>query len=398
MRVLISAESFTPNINGVTNSVLRSVKHLVERGHHVRIVAPAPGPFDVDLHNGQLVPVDRVRSRQLRLYDDLTYGIPPAAQVEEILLGFKPDVVHLAAPMVLGRRVGAVAARFDIPTVAFFQTDFAGFACDYGLSVAEASLWAWTRKVHNRADLTLAPTETVARQLRRKLFKRVGVWGRGVDHAQFDASRRSEAFRASCGVPAGSDRVLVGYVGRLAREKGIDRLQGLDRTSALRLTAVGDGPDRDRLQRLLPAAHFTGFRTGDALGEAMASLDVFVHTGERETFCQTIQEAMSCGVPVVAPASGGPIDLVDHGVNGFLYPPGDSSALRDSVLRIAADPQLRQRMGEAARLKVADRSWDAISDQLIDWYQAAIDTHSPPPEPSHFRPLAGAGRGSRWTR
>jgi phosphatidylinositol alpha 1,6-mannosyltransferase len=101
-------------------------------------------------------------------------------------------------------------------------------------------------------------------------------------------------------------------------------------------------------------------------------MDVFVHSGPFETFGQTIQEAAASGLPVVAPAAGGPLDLITDGVTGFLVTPGDAGALVAPVATLAADDALRARMSEAARRGVLGRSWAALTDQLIEHYAAVI--------------------------
>jgi phosphatidylinositol alpha 1,6-mannosyltransferase len=133
---------------------------------------------------------------------------------------------------------------------------------------------------------------------------------------------------------------------------------------------VGDGPAKRRLERMLPDAVFTGFRTGPELSELVASLDVFVHTGADETFGQAVQEGLAAGLPVVAPASGGPLDLVRPGYNGLLYPPDDPAAMRAAVATLAADAALRTRMGGHARLSVHGRGWTGICDELLGHYDA----------------------------
>jgi phosphatidylinositol alpha 1,6-mannosyltransferase len=145
-----------------------------------------------------------------------------------------------------------------------------------------------------------------------------------------------------------ADKVLVGYVGRLAREKQIDRLEPLLDDPSVQLVIVGDGPAREELERTLWGARFTGFQSGAALGRHVASLDVFAHTGVDETFCQAVQEALASGVPVVAPAAGGTLDLVQHGVNGYLWNPQSPVALVGGVHELANSPLLRDQMGRAS--------------------------------------------------
>ncbi len=373
-RVLVCAESFLPAVNGVTNSVVRTLHHLDHHGYEACVVAPGPGPDLFRMATGGRVRVHRVPSLRLPRYRTLPVGLASEARVLGLLDGYRPDLVHLAAPVVLGRTVGSVAQRLGIRSVAVFQTDLPGFFTSYGLTAAAAPTWAWLRRVHNHADLTLAPTATTARQLEANGFERVKVWGRGVDHRQFTPTRRSPALRRAWGVD-GTDperRVVVGYVGRLAREKRIDRLRALTGDPRIQLVIVGDGPARAALEAALPAAVFTGHLGGAELGEAMASLDVFVHTGEHETFCQTIQEAMASRVAVVAPAAGGPIDLIDHGVDGMLFRAGSDAELGRYATELVSDDGTRRRLAEAGHRRVDGRTWETVGDQLLGHYDTVV--------------------------
>lgn len=354
-------------MNGVTNSVLRVIDHLDGHGHDVQVIAPGPGPSYVRSARGSPIAVHRVRGLKVPMYGSLRFGFAAARRIHALMTSFRPDLVHLAAPTILGRTVGEVAFRRRVPSVALFQTDLSGFLTEYGFAMAAAPTWRWLRGIHNRANLTLAPTQAVATGLRLQGFERVGVWGRGVDHLQFHPDRRSSAFRARCGVTRSND-TLVGYVGRLASEKRVDRLRHLARHQGVRLVIVGDGPERGSLERILPDATFTGFLGGEELGEAMASLDVFVHTGEHETFGQTIQEAMASGVAVVAPAAGGPLDLVEPGRTGLLYGLGDEAELGQHVHRLTVDRAERKRIAKAGMSAVSERSWRVVGDELLDHY------------------------------
>jgi phosphatidylinositol alpha 1,6-mannosyltransferase len=376
--VAIVAECFLPEVNGVTNSVLRVLDHLEANGHEAVVICPAPaGTRTSRLDRSERrtgvrshgpTPVVRMPSFALPMYSTLSVALP-TPRLESTLRWFRPDVVHLAAPVVLGAAGGAAARRLGIPTVAVYQTDLAGFAGRYGLGAAGPAIWGWLRKVHRTADLTLAPSSAAAWALEANGITPVGRWGRGVDVEGFHPRHRSETWRRAI-APAGE--TIVGYVGRLAPEKDVHLLASVQDLPGTRLVIVGDGPDRARLQALLPRARFLGFQHGTELAQPLASLDLFVHTGAHETFCQTIQEAHASGVAVVAPAAGGPLDLVDHGRTGWLVPPDSPALLRGAVAALVRDPALRVAMGEAGRSAVAGRTWNGVCDQLLDHYRSVI--------------------------
>lgn len=364
MRVLISAESFVPEVNGVTNSVLRVLEHLDRRGHDAMVIAAAPGPVEV-----QGVPVLRVPGFSLPRYRSLSVGWRAPTRIVEEINRFRPDVVHLAAPVVLGASVACAAKRAGVPSVAVFQTDLSGFARDYGLGVAGRGLWAWLRRVHDMAEVTLVPSSASAFDLRRHGIGPLAIWGRGVDSERFHPGHRDEALRRELS-PAGHP--IVGYVGRLASEKRVQHFAGPASLPGVRSVVIGDGPARPRLERILDRTRFLGLLGGTQLPAAMASLDVFVHTGPHETFCQAIQEAMASGVPVIAPASGGPLDLVQHARTGYLYPPEHPELLTAIASTLVGDPELRSRMGAAARELVEHRTWSALGDELLGHYERAM--------------------------
>jgi phosphatidylinositol alpha 1,6-mannosyltransferase len=367
VRVAIVAESFLPNVNGVTNSVLRVIEHLRRTGHEVLVIAPdtPPGEPPADRVYGG-VRVHRVPSRMFPKVTSLPLGVPRPRMVA-VLRGFAPDVVHLASPALLGYG-GVHAARYlGIPTVAVFQTDVAGFAESYGIGVMARAAWAWTRHLHKRADRTLAPSTAAMENLAAHRIPRIHKWARGVDVTGFAPSARDDELRRRWS-PSG--KPIVGFVGRLAPEKHVERLAALADRRDLQLVVVGDGVDRAKLQSLLPSAVFTGALYSDALARAYASMDVFVHPGEHETFCQAVQEAMASGLPVVAPNAGGPRDLVAPYRTGLLLPVDEfEDKLADSVDHLIAE---RQRYSVAARRSVLGRTWPAICDELLGHYEDVI--------------------------
>ncbi|AKN73446.1 glycosyl transferase family 1 [Streptomyces sp. PBH53] len=366
MRVVIVTESFPPDVNGVAHCALQTARHLVDRGHHPLVVAPAPAPGsgpDTDAP----CPVVRVPSLPLPGYPQVRVALP-SRRLAAALVAHRPDVIHLASPFVLGVRGMAAAARLGIPAVAVYQTDLAGYARTY-MGAGEAAAWRRIRSVHGAADRTLAPSSAAQSDLEEHGVPRVRLWPRGVDTVRFRPEHRDEALRREL---APNGEPIVGYVGRLAPEKHAQLLSGACALPGVRVVVVGDGPSRPQLTEALPGAVFLGRRTGEDLARIFASLDLFVHTGPFETFCQTVQEAMASGVPVVAPAVGGPLDLVDHGRTGLLVPPCDAAAVQEAVRALAADPARRAAYGAAARATVEGRTWAAVGDQLLAHYDDVL--------------------------
>lgn len=366
MRVAVVTESFLPSANGVTTSVLRVLDFLASQGHEAIIVCPGPAPSSYA--GFKVVECEATHIKGFR-------AALPNAQISRILQDFKPDVLHAASPFVLGAQALLMARRLSIPSVAIFQTDVAGFARRHKLALTATAAWRWLAIVHNGADLTLAPSSATLSDLREWGFERTAYWGRGVDTVLFHPSKRDGLLAHELRSRIGDDRVAVGYIGRLAQEKSVERLVPLADLPGVRLVVVGDGPSRSGLEHDLghTDAMFLGKLSGEDLAAAYASLDIFVHTGTQETFGQTLQEAMASGQPVVAPASGGPLDIVDHGRTGLLYAADDQLELTAAVRSLVTDPQRRRDMGEAGRQKVEPRSWASVCSQLIEYYDCVID-------------------------
>ena len=367
VRVAIVAESFLPHVNGVSNSVIRTLEHLRRTGHEALVIAPDTphGEEPADrIYDG--IRVHRVPSWMFPKVTTLPLGLP-MPRILRVLRGFEPDVVHLASPALLGWGGVKAARRLGVPTVAVYQTDVPGFAASYGIGMTERAAWAWFRHLHGMADRTLAPSTATMESLVAHGIPRVHHWARGVDMIGYAPSARDEALRQHWS-PNG--KPIVGFVGRLAPEKHVERLTSLAAAGDVQVVIVGDGVDRPKLQSAMPTAVFTGALYGEELATAYASMDVFVHAGEHETFCQVVQEALASGLPVIAPDAGGPRDLVTPWRTGLLLGVKEFEAqLPNAVAHLLEE---RQRYSVAARKSVLERSWPAICDQLLGHYEAVL--------------------------
>ena len=373
MRVVVVSESFLPTVNGVTNSVKKVLDHLAANGHEAIVIVPAAGaPKEYAGFRVHEVPAIAYRQFPMGL---------PSPLVQKLIADFRPDVIHAASPFLLGAQAIAAGGRLGIPSVAIFQTDVAGYAKRNHLGALTKVAWRIVRWIHEGADLTLVPSSASMADLEAAGIQRLARWGRGVDLTTYHPNKRADAATQRLRqrlAPRGE--VIVGYVGRLAPEKQVERMAALRGLEGIRLVLVGDGPSMPALKKQLagmPVA-MLGSMGGADLATAYSSFDVFLHTGTEETFGQTVQEAHATGIPVVAPRAGGPIDLVDHGVNGFLYTPGDDAQLRAFVEGLVIDDELRARMGEAGRRAVLGKSWASICDELVGHYESVIARRSAP--------------------
>ena len=232
---MILTESFLPDVNGVTNSVLRSADYLLEQGHDLMIMAPQADGLPTAYRGA---PVTGMAAIGMPGYAQVRLAATPRALMARVLAGFAPDVVHLASPINAGYRGLLAAQDLGLPTVAVYQTDVPGYASRYRVPALEPLLWQRVRTVHGAATLTLVPSSASLKQLREHGVARLHLWGRGVDARLFAPSRRDEDLRAHIA----PGRKIVGYLGRLAHEKQVSDLRALADLPDVTTVIVGDGP------------------------------------------------------------------------------------------------------------------------------------------------------------
>ena len=369
MRVAVVTESFLPNINGVTNSVLRVLEHLSSSGDQALVIAPASEnmPTEYAAHPVKAVPV-------IPTQNFLPTGMPlglPQKRIQHLLDGFSPDVIHLASPFALGSYANKMAKKLNIPTVSIYQTDLGGFAKQYGFGIAQSSLQKILYKIHSQTDRTLAPSTSACLDLHLAGVPEVYLWRRGVNTELFNPSKRSATLRDTW-KNGDQSKIIVGFVGRLAQEKRVSDLKALQSNPNIQLVIVGDGPHRPKLEQQLPGALFLGFKNGEELAQIYASFDLFIHPGPNETFCQAVQEALASGIPSIVPRTGGPADLVAHGRTGYVIDIFNAVQLNQTV-NLHHERTDRKQMRIAARDSVSMRTWNRINNELKAHYQEVIN-------------------------
>ena len=372
MRVAIFAETFLPKWDGVANTLCHLLDHLALGKWESLMFAPTGAPSRY-----ADTPIVGLPSLTFPFYPELKI-VPPVVNVTRELAAFRPDVVHLVNPALLGLVGLRHAHSLRVPVVASYHTDIPGYANLYGLDLLNRPLWKYFSWIHNQADLNLAPSEFTRLELEAHGFQRVGVWGHGVDTTRFSPRHRRADVRQqlSGGRP---EAPLLLYVGRLAAEKRVEWLRPvLQALPGARLAIVGDGPRRAFLENLfrdLPVV-FTGYLEGLELSRAYAAADLFVFPSANETFGNVILEAMASQLPVVAVRSGGPVNHVFDGVNGWLCDPDAPQDMLRRVQFCLGRPALMETLGRQARRYAETQSWELVMDSLLESYTALAERRS----------------------
>ncbi|MDB5688326.1 MAG: group 1 glycosyl transferase [Sphingomonas bacterium] len=363
---------FTGNYNyvrdGANQALNRLVGYLLAQGVAVRIYSPrtdTPAFPSV----GKVVGVPALPLPGRAEYRAPLF-IPPS--VKRDVRAFAPSIFHVASPEILGHRAVTLARKLNKPVVASVHTRFETYPRYYGLTFLEPVIEAALRRFYRRCDAIFAPSESMAQLLRdQRMSYDVGIWSRGVDRDVFAPERRDMEWRRSFGIS--DDEVIIGFVGRLVMEKGLDvfadAINELEQRGVRhKVLVIGEGPAHGWFERRLPNAVFAGFQKGPDLGRAVASCDMLFNPSVTETFGNVTLEAMAAGLPVVAARATGSQSLVREGVTGRLIGPGAIGDFADALQLYCEDADGRARAGEAGRRTSERYGWDQVNRVLLDAY------------------------------
>ncbi len=376
LRVALLSGNYNYVRDGANQALNRLVGYLQRQGAQVHVYAPkVRKPAFPSM--GKLVGLP-----SLPLPGRAEYRIPLTLgrKARADLKAFQPNVVHVSSPDPAAHRAVSWARARGLPVLASVHTRFDTYPRYYNMAWLEPILTALLRRFYRRCDALVAPSESMAQVLREeRMSYDISLWSRGVDRTIFNPGRRDLEWRRSLGIA--DDEVVIGFLGRLVMEKGLDvfsdTIDELVRRSAKdtarhRVMVVGEGPARAWFEARLPGAVFTGFQGGKDLGRAVAAMDVLFNPSVTETFGNVTLEAMACGVPVVAAAATGSQSLVSDGVSGRLIAPGALNQFAESLRAYVEDADLRARHGAAGERRSLDFSWDAINQAVADTYLRLI--------------------------
>ena len=291
------------------------------------------------------------------------------------LVDFRPDLIHVADPACLGIAGIYYSDVLGLPLVISYHTRLPKYLQYYRLSALEPAVWKLMRVRHNRAQLNLCTSLVMQDELIAHGVERVALWPKAVDTKEFQPGFASCEMRSwlSNGHP---DSPLFLYVGRLSPEKGIETLRSvLEAIPGSRLAIVGGGPSQDSLVSHFAGTDtfFAGYLTGRKLSEAMASVNALILPSKTETLGLVLMEAMASGAIVVGANAGGIPDIIHHEGNGFLFNPDRPGDLAEVARRVLAEPATCEALRAKARQQSEQWSWAASTDQLVRFYEAALN-------------------------
>ncbi|MBW4444263.1 MAG: glycosyltransferase family 1 protein [Plectolyngbya sp. WJT66-NPBG17] len=369
MRIALFTETFLPKVDGIVTRLKHTVDHLQRQGNEVLIFSPDGG-----LTEYKGAKIYGVSGFPLPLYPELKLALPRPAIGDE-LSRFKPDLIHIVNPAVLGLAGLFYSKLYSIPLVASYHTHLPEYLQHYGLGALEGVLWELLKAGHNQAEINLCTSTAMIQTLTEHGIERVNLWQRGVDTETFQPHLASLEMRSrlSQGHP---EAPLLLYVGRLSAEKEVDRIKTvLESIPDARLALVGDGPNRQTLEKHFAGTNtnFVGYLGGQELASAFASSDAFVFPSRTETLGLVLLEAMAAGCPVVAARSGGIPDIVEDGVNGYLFDPTDEEGAIAATQFLLSRTEERETLRQNARSEAERWSWSAATKQLQNYYENVLE-------------------------
>ena len=369
LRVALFSGNYNFVRDGANQALNRLVEYLLRQGVTVRIYSPTTDtpafPPTGDLVSARSLPFPFGRG-------EYRFTVGMGRAVRRDLEAFAPNLVHVSAPDNLGHRAISFARARGIPVLASMHTRFETYFQYYGFGWFVPVFMAVLRRFYGRCDAVVAPSQSMADVMRAQgLGSEIGIWTRGIDTGIFNPARRDLAWRRLVGIE--DDEVVIGFLGRLVMEKGLDVF--VDSIAALRemgvahkVLVIGDGPARAWFAARLPGAVFTGLQTKEALGRAVAGMDILFNPSVTEAFGNVTLEAMACAVPVVAADATGSRDIVKDGVTGALVSAGDVAGFVEALACYCSDPKLRTTHAESALDESRRYDWDTVNSAVLEQY------------------------------
>lgn len=372
MKIALYAGTYVKDKDGAVRTMYQLVSSFIEAGHEVVVWSP-----DVSGAENRHEKVNALPSVPIPLYPDYKLGFF-SASTEKQLDAFRPDIVHISTPDIVGNRFLKYAARNGLPVVSVYHTDFPSYLGYYRLGFAENAVWKYLHRFYAACDAVFVPTLEMKSRLESHEIPNVEIWARGIDRKLFNPSRRSGSLRSSWGA---EEKAVIAYAGRFVWYKDIhvvmevyDRFRKSELADKVLFVMIGSGPEEGEMRQRMPEAVFPGYLVGSSLPEAYASSDIFLFPSTTEAFGNVVLEAFSSGLPAVVSDEGGCQELVRLSEGGFIAGAGNHGQFFSYCMQLAQDRELYSKKQESGLLFAERMSWPVINGALIERYEEIIKT------------------------
>lgn len=366
MKVALFADTYLPQINGVTNTLGRLTAYYESSGVDYKIFAPKYDTEQMDEN------IERYYSLKFFLYPESRITFPNLFRLTGSLEEFKPDLIHLMTECNMGIAGLHYGKKHGIPTISNYTTNFSQYTNYYKLNFLEQAIWNYMKWFHTQNDITLCPSAATQELLRDHGIYNTDIFSRGIDFENFNPMYRNPEFRKSLGI---DNKTVFLYVGRISVEKDLDilsesykKIQSLyPEQTALIIT--GDGPFMKKCKSLFPEdTIYTGFKKGRELAEIYASSDIFICPSSTETFGNVVLEAMASGLCVIGADAGGVGEIITQQVTGLKFPPRNQVELTKAMSELLTNRDLQNILRKNGRSYGMNQSWNKVFDGLMEIY------------------------------
>ena len=309
---------------------------------------------------------------------DYKMAMPALAyfKIKKALDKFRPDVIHIASPSLLGNFALEYGIPREIPIVSIYHTHFISYVDYYFKSksmvseMARSTVISGQRNFYNKCDLILVPTEEIMNELESHGFEtnKMKIWQRGINHELFNPNKKDNKYIRQL---AGNKNPNILFASRLVWEKNLSTLIEVyykfeKEGNPVNFIIAGDGLAKSELEEKMPKAIFLGNVSQETLAKLYATADVFLFPSISETYGNVVVEAMASGCPCVIGKGGGSQSFVEQGVNGFLCSPIDANDYWEKINRILENESLRNQFIENGLLYTKGLNWASLVTNYLN--------------------------------
>jgi glycosyltransferase involved in cell wall biosynthesis len=339
MKIMIFSDAWSPQINGVYTTLQNTIKELKMMNHLVEVIQPECFKYTVKYPTMKEIHIPLFPEKTIRKYISL------------FIDSQGPHAFHIATEGIIGWTARKILLEMNLLFTTSYHTDFPSYAKKQ-IGIPKTWTWKYLRNFHNKSAKILVSTDEISKELTKHGFNNIAHWTRGVDHNIFYCPELTDKPYVSTDINI--NKKILMYGGRLSKEKNIEDFLN---TSFPEFTYIiaGDGPYKKELEKF-GKAKFLGMLSPQKLSDYMRLASVFVFPSKTDTFGLVMAEAACCGCPVAAYPVKGPINVIQHGITGWL----------DSNLNIAIKNALKLDRKKVAQTAQKQFSWKIATQQFLN--------------------------------